>query len=236
MILQSISKAIREQNYYAVMLEFVIVIAGVVIGFQIQAWAEARAEQSRAQYYLNSLYLDLQLSAEEQAETEQYYLEYHRNAADISNALTRDAVDEGEVNSLATRINSLGGFRDIRVIDTTLVQLFESGDIALIQPIGLQEAITRFYSQYRLAHQGNDNATRIHLENISRLNDLVVHEWIDGARQVVAIEPDDPQLASVIESMAWAYSTYGFLQSKFTQETEAMRDTHRPYVDGSVNR
>lgn len=32
MILQNISKAIREQNYYAVALEFVIVIAGVVIG------------------------------------------------------------------------------------------------------------------------------------------------------------------------------------------------------------
>ncbi len=37
MILQNISKAIREQNYYAVVLEFVIVIAGVVIGFQINA-------------------------------------------------------------------------------------------------------------------------------------------------------------------------------------------------------
>lgn len=37
MILQNITKAIREQNYYAVALEFVIVIAGVVqtwIAFQ----------------------------------------------------------------------------------------------------------------------------------------------------------------------------------------------------------
>ena len=38
MILQSLTKAIREQNYYAVVLEFLIVIAGVVIGFQITAW------------------------------------------------------------------------------------------------------------------------------------------------------------------------------------------------------
>ena len=37
MILQNLTKAIREQNYYAVVLEFLIVIAGVVIGFQITA-------------------------------------------------------------------------------------------------------------------------------------------------------------------------------------------------------
>ena len=47
MILQNISKAMREQNYYAVALEFVIVLAGVVIGFQINAWADARADARR---------------------------------------------------------------------------------------------------------------------------------------------------------------------------------------------
>ncbi len=47
MILQKISKAIREQNYYAVALEFVIVIAGVVIGLQIQDWNEGRSNRER---------------------------------------------------------------------------------------------------------------------------------------------------------------------------------------------
>jgi len=37
MILSRISRAVREQNWFAVVLEFVIVIAGVVIGFQVTA-------------------------------------------------------------------------------------------------------------------------------------------------------------------------------------------------------
>jgi len=37
MILARISRAIREQNWFTVALEFVIVIAGVVIGFQVRA-------------------------------------------------------------------------------------------------------------------------------------------------------------------------------------------------------
>jgi hypothetical protein len=46
MILSRISRAIREQNWFAVAIEFVIVILGVVIGFQISAWNEARAERA----------------------------------------------------------------------------------------------------------------------------------------------------------------------------------------------
>ena len=38
MILANLTKAIREQNYDEVVLEFFIVIAGVVIGFQVTAW------------------------------------------------------------------------------------------------------------------------------------------------------------------------------------------------------
>ena len=55
MILQNLSRAIREQNYYAVFLEFVIVIAGVVIGFQVQAWAQDQAEQREEQAVLQRL-------------------------------------------------------------------------------------------------------------------------------------------------------------------------------------
>ena len=46
MILSRISHAIRTQNWFAVVLEFVIVIAGVVIGFQV---TELRAQAQRAE-------------------------------------------------------------------------------------------------------------------------------------------------------------------------------------------
>ncbi len=42
MILARISSAIRAQNWFAVALEFVIVIAGVAIGFQTTAWNAER--------------------------------------------------------------------------------------------------------------------------------------------------------------------------------------------------
>ena len=61
MILSRISRAVREQNWFAVTIEFLIVVLGVVIGFQIQSWNETRQEQEREAEYLRRL--DVELTA-----------------------------------------------------------------------------------------------------------------------------------------------------------------------------
>lgn len=59
MILARLSSAIRQQNWFAVALEFVIVIAGVVIGFQITAWNGERQDRIREQNYLTRLHAEI---------------------------------------------------------------------------------------------------------------------------------------------------------------------------------
>ena len=56
MILDNISRALKEQNWLAAAIEFVIVIFGVVIGFQINSWAEERAAAERAALMLERLH------------------------------------------------------------------------------------------------------------------------------------------------------------------------------------
>ena len=56
MILARISRAIREQNWFAVALEFVIVIAGVVIGFQVTEYASARTEAEQRAIVIDRLH------------------------------------------------------------------------------------------------------------------------------------------------------------------------------------
>ena len=60
MILPNLTRAIREQNYYAVVLEFLIVIAGVVIGFQITAWNDV-APNGISSFVKMCVNLDLKL-------------------------------------------------------------------------------------------------------------------------------------------------------------------------------
>ena len=45
MILDRLSRAFRQQNWFAVAIETLIVIVGVVVGFQITAWGNERVSR-----------------------------------------------------------------------------------------------------------------------------------------------------------------------------------------------
>jgi len=63
MILDNLTRAVRQQNWFAVFLEFVIVITGVVIGFQVSEWASARAEEERRAAALDRLHDEVEDAA-----------------------------------------------------------------------------------------------------------------------------------------------------------------------------
>ena len=58
-ILGRMTSAVREQNWFAIALEVLIVVLGVVIGFQITAWGEARSDRVQERVYLEQLVADL---------------------------------------------------------------------------------------------------------------------------------------------------------------------------------
>ncbi len=59
MILARISKALKDQNWLAVGIEFVIVILGVVIGFQISSWNQVQADRLGEAELLRRMHNDL---------------------------------------------------------------------------------------------------------------------------------------------------------------------------------
>ena len=68
MILSRIAKALKDQNWLAVGIEFVIVILGVVIGFQVTVWNAGRVAEAREVAILDRLRDEL---AVDQAERQQ---------------------------------------------------------------------------------------------------------------------------------------------------------------------
>lgn len=64
MILRSITKHVRDQNWFAVGIDFFIVIVGVFIGIQVANWNDAQRERVRAAEYAESLKLDLRAELE----------------------------------------------------------------------------------------------------------------------------------------------------------------------------
>lgn len=109
MILTNLARAIREQNYYAVVLEFLIVIAGVVIGFQINAWNEDRQLAATERTLLASLYRDFASILEDDVDRHDRAIEAPDRMRALSEALRAgpepddsDMIFEGLTTSINT--------------------------------------------------------------------------------------------------------------------------------------
>ena len=48
MILRTLADALREQNWFTVALEVLIVVVGIFIGLQVDDWNSARIDRQRA--------------------------------------------------------------------------------------------------------------------------------------------------------------------------------------------
>ena len=144
MILARISKAIREQNWFAVVLEFVIVIAGVVIGFQVTAWNEGRVRESRAVAMQDRLAVDLEAERWRIAATSLYLEDMVSEAEQALQALdgTQTLSDE----QLVIRAFRGSQYFWAGILRSTYDELVFSGEINLLPDNIFRNAAIEYYN------------------------------------------------------------------------------------------
>jgi hypothetical protein len=59
MIFRRISQHVREQNWFAVGIDFVIVVVGVFVGLQVQQWTEAQRQGRLERFYTERLHAEV---------------------------------------------------------------------------------------------------------------------------------------------------------------------------------
>jgi len=72
MLLRRISTHVKDQNWFAVGVDFIIVVLGVFMGLQVSNWNDTRADRTLRSEYLTQLTEDLQADIAEAADTESY--------------------------------------------------------------------------------------------------------------------------------------------------------------------
>jgi len=162
MILSRITRALREQNWFAVALEFVIVIAGVVIGFQVTEWNADRIARQDEALILTRLETDYQ----ELSDRIDWAIE--RNIA-IFDALSRlmDVIQSEEpqpANPEQFRQDLDTAFTGVLgpLRSSTIVELTSAGNMNLIRDdtlranlLVLDESVQRTASLFDILDAGN---------------------------------------------------------------------------------
>lgn len=141
MILGRLAHAIREQNWFTVVLEVVIVVIGILIGLQVDDWNQRRLERESDQRALALFVDELQLMLEEASVDLKFVT---ASMQDLSSgteiALNCDASDE-ERARLTTAIGNTLNWRVPDVRPSGLAEIGNSGTLARLGNPELSRAV-----------------------------------------------------------------------------------------------
>jgi hypothetical protein len=163
MILRRIIEHVKAQNWFAVGLDFVIVVFGVFVGLQVNNWNEARAERAKEYGYLVRLHEDLTRSISTIERTVGMLERQAAGQTVFLDALARCSVPSGSRDEIEYAISTLGYINAPIFSSRTYDELTSSGSFYIIENeeirTGLSDVVRRV---------GHLNHT---VENIYRLTE-----------------------------------------------------------------
>lgn len=149
MILRRLAIAIREQKWFTALIEFVIVVAGIFIGLQVDGWNQVRKDRELEQDYLVRLADDIQSDINTFQSLEQVF----EVKAKTIQSLRESPVSELLVASRDEFLQNLDFTTWIAMPasrSATFSELAGSGRLVLIRNLQLRGALSTYYAEYEL--------------------------------------------------------------------------------------
>jgi hypothetical protein len=145
MLLRSLSKHVKDQNWFAVALDFLIVVFGIFIGFQLNNWNENRKldeayVQARARLVSET---EANISAARQLiASNEASLPVVRGAIAVLRSCSAGSED---LEALERGLNQIRGTQSLKLRDTALAALTRDDGLLSRQPEIERERLGEFY-------------------------------------------------------------------------------------------
>lgn len=145
MILRTLKKRIKEQNWFAVILEVIMVILGVTLAFQINSWNENRKDRIAEEHILNGLYHEF-LAAEKEItadmKSRNHYIRTQRVIEQIR--LNHSQVPLDSVRQI---VENLASYRYYTPTHPILQDLQTSGRFDLIESAEVRDQLSSYLQE-----------------------------------------------------------------------------------------
>ncbi|MEE2524739.1 hypothetical protein V0U79_00040 [Hyphobacterium sp. HN65] len=177
MILRRLSEHVREQNWTAIALDFLVVVLGVFIGLQAQQWNERRMDAARGQAYLHSLASDFDVIT---ARLEDGQATFRISVESAELLLLALAVHNGESDApmpseddLAGAAIGIGAGRVPSGPAATFEEMVSRGDLALLQNTELRNLLFEYAEFASIARDAWRTIRQEYVENRTAMGGLV---------------------------------------------------------------
>ena len=213
MLLRRITKHVTDQNWFAVFLDFLIVVVGILIAFQVTNWNDTKQAQEREQIILQQLgeeFEDIQAALERQISHRKSYINDIYNLVLILEG--KKPADDLAIKTGLIRTRASGR---LPVRSATYVQLTSNGELAKLSSQSLQKNLIDYDSRLERDAFIMPLITSLVIEELSTNNNVkfnIEQMSIHGA------DVDDKKKNNNIESIA-SYDLQGLKQAEKRYET-----------------
>ncbi len=143
MVIRRIREHVTAHNWFAVTIDFLIVVAGIVIGTQVNNWNQARIERNQGDDYRARLIEDLRANDRELLMRRAYYRSIQNHAEEALAALDRPAGSEDATFLVDAYMASHSIRRHSKRF--TYDELLSTGRFGQIGDRALREQVTEYY-------------------------------------------------------------------------------------------
>lgn len=144
MILRRLSQSLKEQNWAAIWIEFILLVSGVFLGIQVSNWNSERVTNKQSAIFTERLRDDLKTEAWNYITLNGYYGNVLSNAEKTLNALDGDAPLSNEALIIAAyRATQYGEAIRYR---STYDELTSTGSLGLIKDPMLRKTALQVYN------------------------------------------------------------------------------------------
>ena len=151
MLLRRFTEHVRNQNWFAVVLDLIVVVVGIYIGLQADAWMSTKQDRDLEVEYLERLITDIEESIVAQQNNIQTFDEGSAAIDYIAELQRSGATDSIDDERLILALNNIGWVAPPTTNMITIRELQSTGNISLIRDVSIRAAIGQFERSYASA-------------------------------------------------------------------------------------
>ena len=145
MLLRRIKQHVQNENWFAVFVDFVIVVVGVYVGIEVSNWNEQRQEEQRGQQYLQRIKADLENDLQTIANRHNFWTQVlgHGQGA-IAHAETGMLVSDSAAKTVLAYFQA-SQVAPYRAVNVTYQEMVAAGDLNLIESSKLRAEFAEYF-------------------------------------------------------------------------------------------
>jgi len=146
MILRRLSQSLKEQNWTAIWIEFILLVSGVFLGIQVANWNATRVDASRATAYLERIRDDINADLCNYQDRISFWNDVSSyGAKGLAYAETGDAKNATQWDLLLAYFQS-SQVAEFYTTDATFEELKSAGELGLIKDTRFRYELSQYYS------------------------------------------------------------------------------------------